>query len=130
MNQPRKFRVGLLGAGYISEYHMRALRRLDCVEIAGIVDKDQARAKDAAAKYGISNHSSLESMASKGLDVVHVLTPPPSHAALTLEALAAGCDVLVEKPFTTTVADCDRIETEAQKAGRTVCANHSLLYDF
>ena len=125
------FRVGLVGAGYISEFHIRALRRLQNVTIVGITDMDVTRAREVAVRAGIAHaYSSLKDMVAEGLDVVHVLTPPAAHAAVAVEALERGCHVLVEKPLATSPEECDRIATAAKTAGKRVCVDHSMLYDF
>src|SRR6266567_4170695 len=49
----RKVRVGLVGAGYVSTYHARALGSLPFVEIAGIADPDQSRAEALAERFQI-----------------------------------------------------------------------------
>jgi predicted dehydrogenase/nucleoside-diphosphate-sugar epimerase len=130
MTNQKTFRVGLVGAGYVSEFHIRALKRLPNVRIVGITDLDQARAREVAQRFELSGaFPSLRMMATEGLDVVHVLTPPHAHAPVTLEALSLGCHVLVEKPLATSVEDCDRIAEAAKQAGKVVCVNHSLLRD-
>ena len=48
----------------------------------------------------------LESMVAAGIDVVHVLTPPPGDAQVALEALEPDRHALVEKPLATSEADC------------------------
>lgn len=129
MTQGKTFRVGLVGAGYVSEFHIKALRRLPNVRIAGITDLDEARARATAAKFGVGFFSSLKTMAAEGVDVVHVLTPPSAHVPVALDAMALGCHVLVEKPLATSVEDCDRLAAEAAKRGVQLCVNHSLLGD-
>jgi 2-alkyl-3-oxoalkanoate reductase len=129
MTNDRVYRVGLVGAGYVSEFHIKALRRLPHVRIVGIADLDESRAKTTAQRFGIASHASLKVMAREGLDVVHVLTPPDSHADVALEALSLGCHVLVEKPLATSAEDCDRLIAESQARGLRVCVNHSLLGD-
>ena len=62
-------------------------------------------------------------------DVVHVTTPPHSHAPLALQALAAGVHVYVEKPFTVTVAEADEVFAAADRHGRLVCVGHDHLFD-
>jgi 2-alkyl-3-oxoalkanoate reductase len=125
----KTFRVGLVGAGYVSEFHIKALKRFSQVRIAGIVDLDESRATATAKRFGIPLYSSLKEMAAGGLDVVHVLTPPDSHVEVALEALSLGCHVLVEKPLATSAEDCDRLISESQARGLQVCVNHSLLGD-
>jgi predicted dehydrogenase/nucleoside-diphosphate-sugar epimerase len=121
-------RAGLVGAGYISEYHVAALRRA-AVEIVGICDVDAARCQAAADKAGVKPFASMAELAAAGASVMHVLTPPHTHAALALQALDLGCHVLVEKPLAQEVDDCDRLERRAAETGLKVCVNHSLLYD-
>ena len=57
-------RVGLVGAGYISEYHVMALRALPGVVLAGICDLDRTRASRIAERFGIPGaYGSLKEMA-------------------------------------------------------------------
>ena len=57
-------RVGLVGAGYISEYHVMALRALPGVVLAGICDLDRARAATIAERFGMTGvYASLKEMA-------------------------------------------------------------------
>lgn len=128
--EPRRpFRVGLVGAGYVSEFHIRALRRLPEARIVGITDLLDDRASAVAARFDIAAWPSLEAMAETGLDAVHVLTPPASHTTVALEALRLGCHVLVEKPLATSVEECDRLAAESAMLGRHVCVGHSMLLD-
>jgi predicted dehydrogenase/nucleoside-diphosphate-sugar epimerase len=117
--------IGLIGAGYVSKFHLLALQRLSNVTITGVCDLDVARAQAT----GCRPFASTRELYAAGVDVVHILTPPASHAALAMEALEHGCHVLVEKPLATSAEDCDRIAAAAAKAGRVVCVNHSLLCD-
>jgi len=124
-----KFRAGLVGAGYISEYHVAALKRLPNVELVGVFDVDAAKAKALAERFGTKAMPSLAELREAGADVIHVLTPPHTHAAVALEALDLGCHVLVEKPLAVEAEDCDRIERKAAATGLSACVNHSLLFD-
>jgi predicted dehydrogenase/nucleoside-diphosphate-sugar epimerase len=129
MTNGKSYRVGIVGAGYVSEFHIKALKGLPNARIVGITDLDVARARDTAQRFGITSHPSLKVMAAEGLDVVHVLTPPSTHVDVALEALSLGCHVLVEKPLATSVEDCDRLIAESQARNLRVCVNHSLLGD-
>lgn len=122
-------KAGLVGAGYVSEFHLKALRRLPHVEIVGIHDRDRDRAEAVAKREQLRMFGSLDELVSAGANVIHVLTPPATHAPITIQALERGCDVLVEKPAATSVEDCDRMSEAARRSGRTVCVNHSLLRD-
>lgn len=122
--------MGVVGAGYVSQYHVRALRTLPFVELVAIADADLPRARQVAD----ANHiplavSRLEEMAPLAPDVVHVLTPPASHCSLALQALAMGCHVLVEKPMASTVEECDRMMGKARSVQRVLSVNHSAKFD-
>jgi len=130
MNHPQQVRVALVGAGYVSAHHLRALRSLDHVQIVGIADLDLDRAARVARQYGIPCAvRTLAELRALAPNAIHVLTPPPSHCPLTLEALDMGCHVLVEKPMATSVEECDRMIAKARSAGRILSVNHSARLD-
>jgi predicted dehydrogenase len=106
-------RVGLVGAGHICPFHVQALRRIPGIEIAGIYDCDSRRAMELVQKFQAGQVYTSYSQLLEAVHVVHVLTPPDSHTALTLQALESGCDVFVEKPLAATMEDCQRIEQRA-----------------
>ena len=130
MSTPQEIRVGLVGAGYVSAYHIRALQTLPHVRIVGIVDTSVDRAHALAERFGIPCvFASLSDMRQSRPDVVHVLTPPASHARLAIEALEMGCHVFVEKPMAPTAAECDEMIAAANRAGRALSVNHSAKDD-
>ena len=90
---------------------------------------DATRAEAAARAAGTQAFTSAGQLLDAGVDVVHVLTPPATHAALTIQALDHGCHVLVEKPLAASVEECDLIEAAAARAGKRVSVQHSLLRD-
>src|SRR5712691_6088547 len=122
----RPIRAGIVGAGYVSAYHLRALKSLDCVTVVGIADTDQTKAQKVAADFGIpAVFQSLEDMAAAKPDVVHILTPPALHRDLSIRAMNMGCHVFVEKPMAETVEDCDLMAAAAKATGRVLSVNHS-----
>ncbi len=123
------FRAGLVGAGHISEFHIQALRRIPGVEIVGVHDLDRAKAEQLAAKFNLQVFDSLLALRDAGANVIHVLTPPHTHAAIAAEALRAGCHAFVEKPLATDAEDCVRLRDLARAQGLTVGVCHSLLFD-
>jgi predicted dehydrogenase/nucleoside-diphosphate-sugar epimerase len=123
-------RVGLVGAGYISEFHARAIRRVPNARIIGIADVVNSRATALAARFSIARvFPTMEALIAEGVDVIHILTPPDTHAKLAIAALKNGCHVLVEKPLASNAEEVDRISAAAAAAQKSVCVNHSMLYD-
>jgi predicted dehydrogenase len=125
-SQPR---TAILGAGFIAEFHVRALRELG-IPVVAVCDLDGAKARSLAAKHSIASHfdSPQRMLASKDVDLVHIVLPPQAHARAVLDCLEAGRDVFVEKPMATSSAECRQIETAARATGRTVGVNHNHCY--
>jgi predicted dehydrogenase/nucleoside-diphosphate-sugar epimerase len=130
MSSDKDLRVGLVGAGFISEFHARAVQRVPNARIIGVTDVVTSRAAALAARFRVPNiFARMEDMISEGVDVVHILTPPETHARLAIAALESGCHVLVEKPLAMNVDEVDGITAAAARAGKLVSVDHSLLYD-
>src|SRR5262249_26624225 len=101
----RKLRAALVGAGYVSEYHVRAIDSLEFVEIVGICDVDALRRERLASRCHCAGVDEVAALAPLRPDVVHVLTPPATHCEVTRQALGLGCDVFVEKPMALTAVE-------------------------
>src|SRR5262245_42232108 len=103
-----KWRVALVGAGYISDFHLEALKSVPAAEVVAVVDSNLARAQKLARTWSIP--CCLESVnaliAQRIADVAHVLVPPDLHRAVSEPLLRAGIHVLLEKPMAVTAADC------------------------
>src|SRR5262245_46089758 len=110
MSQP-KFRVGVLGAGYVADYHLRALQQEPDVQVVGIADPDLEKGRKTAAAFKIAGvYPGLGELVKEAKpNVIHVLTPPALHCPLAIQALDAGCHVFVEKPMAEKAEDCDKM---------------------
>lgn len=122
--------VAILGAGYIADYHVKALRRVSGVEVRAICDLNQSLAQQFADRHGIpAVYGDLGQMLqTESLDVVHVLTPPHIHYPTAKQILDAGVDALIEKPLCHTVSACQSLRQQAQEQGRTIGVSHNFLY--
>jgi nucleoside-diphosphate-sugar epimerase/predicted dehydrogenase len=123
-------RVAILGAGYISKYHVNAVRALPGLTLAAVCDLNRTKAEGLAGQFGIPKvYSSLETMlAEEKLDAVHVLLPPEVHGAPIKRILDAGVDVLAEKPLAITSAECKELTEHAHKLGRKLGVSHNFLF--
>lgn len=127
---PAKLRVAIVGAGYVANHHLAALKRLDFVELVGICDTQRDAAQALASRYGIGLvASSIDELAAAHPQVMHILTPPASHATLAIKAMDLGCGVLVEKPMADSIAECEAMIEKAQQKGLILGVNHSDLLD-
>lgn len=130
MSNSQTIRVGIVGSGYVSSYHIRALQSLSFVEVVGIADPDTQRARAVAASFGIASvFTSLDQLMLAKPDVVHILTPPRFHCELAVKAMQAGAHVLVEKPMAETSEECELMISVAERTGRVLSVNHSARMD-
>src|ERR1019366_148104 len=97
-------RAAVIGTGKVSEEHLRFLTADARVALAAVCDLSPSLARYAAQRFGAQRAftNSTEMFAEARPDVVHVLTPPNTHAKLVREALNAGSHVIVEKPVAPT----------------------------
>lgn len=123
-------RVGVVGAGYIADPHLAALRRLDGVSAVAICDLSRGRAESLAAHYGIDKtYRDIDAMLREAqLDTVHLLSPPETHEALCGRLLAAGVDVLVEKPLASTAEASRRLAQLQASQKPTLAVSHNFLF--
>jgi predicted dehydrogenase len=123
-------RVAVVGAGAFGRNHLRVYRELQDaghdVQLVAVIDRDAAIAADVAAKFGVPAFDSVAAcLSSVGrLDAASVCVPTVHHAAAAEPLLAAGVDLLVEKPLAANLADADRILELARTHGRIVQAGH------
>src|SRR5439155_3879525 len=125
----KTYKVGLLGAGYILQAHMKALRAVDGAVLHAVCDVAAARAQAAASDHGIANaYTSLDEMLASDVDVVHVLVPPHLHVALTRKILEAGKHAFVEKPMGLSSRECTQLVELAAARGLKLAVNHNFLF--
>ena len=126
-NTERKRRVAIVGAGYISEYHVLPLLERRDVELACVVDPSAQSAESLARRFGIPRtHASVaEMLAEAAPDVAHVIVPPHLHLSVTRELLEARIPTLVEKPFTTSLREAEELLALAERQQTPLGVNHS-----
>ncbi len=123
-------RVGVIGCGYVSGSHIPPILRQTGVEIVGVADTDEERAREIAHRFGIRYvfRDAAAMLRERRPDVVHVLTPPRSHKELSIQAMEAGCHVLVEKPMAVCVSEADEMIAASRRHGVTLGVCHNLLF--
>lgn len=111
-----KIKVGVIGAGSISEMHFGSYQNNNDVEIHAVCDSNEQRTQEKATKYGAEkcykNYQDL--LADPEIEAVSICTWNNSHAEISIAALHAGKHVLVEKPLCKTVEEAYEIEKAAK----------------
>ena len=101
----RRRRLGVIGAGWVTAYHLPAWRALgERVELVAIADPAENAARTRAAEFDIAGvFASAETMFDAvDLDIVDICAPREHHAALVQLAAGRGVDILCQKPLATT----------------------------
>jgi len=109
-------KIAIVGTGGIAQRHMRGLATIPDARFVAMVDRDRKRAEEAAHIFGGEVFDTLKD-ALPHVDVVYVLTPPSFHRELSVQALRAKKQVIVEKPIAIKIEDAESMVEEAEKAG-------------
>ena len=121
-------KIGVVGTGYLGRLHARVLTEMPEVTIAGFVEPNDAIAGEISAGLRLKRISSVAQLA-KQVDCAVVSTPTSAHFDVARELMEAGCDVMVEKPITSTVDEARRLIDIAKKNKRIVQVGHVERYN-
>lgn len=129
-----RVRFGVIGAGAIAQLaHLPVLAKMRGAELVALCDNDGPKARALADRFGVPDvFTDIDELLEfDELDAVVVATPNHLHEPHVLSALAAGLDVLCERPLATSAKGVDRILNAAAKAGRKVVVanNHRFRSD-
>src|SRR3954469_6031840 len=127
----RRLRAAVIGTGKISEEHLRYLTADPGVDLVGVCDLSPSLAKYAATrvKAAAAFSDSAAMLREARPDVVHVLTPPHTHAALVTDALNAGAHVVVEKPVAPSNVQFRDLWGLAESRGRRIVEDHNYRFN-
>jgi predicted dehydrogenase len=116
-------RVAVVGVGHLGRHHARVLSELPEATLVGVVDADAARAQAIASSSGCEVFPDVTALIGK-VDAVSIASPTEVHASLALPLLAAGIDVLVEKPMTRSLDEADALLAAARASGALLAVGH------
>ncbi len=124
-------KIGIVGCGLNSDYHINFARSYPGSEIVGIVDRDEAKARECAGKYAIQGvYRSIRELVEQAKpDVLHIVTPPKTHASLVKEAIESKCHVLVEKPLALNLQEARSLYDLADQYQVKLCTMHNHFFD-
>lgn len=124
-------KVALVGAGRIGRVHADAIRRQSGIGRLVVCDPDGSAAARAASDFGAAaSYDDVERMlAAEQPEVVHVCTPPTTHARAALAALAAGAHVLVEKPMVLAGDEVAQLAAALRDRPGALCVDHNFLFE-
>ncbi len=116
---PPKIRWAVAGTGRMAAKFIQDVRHLPDVEFAAVGSRSLATAQAFAQAQGVARaHGSYADLvADPDIDVLYIATPHPQHYGLAMAAIERGIAVLVEKPFTVSLAGAEEIVAAARKEG-------------
>jgi len=129
MSTVSPLRVAVIGAGAFGRNHLRVYKELaaagEAVELVAVVDANATATAEAAAKFSVPGFASVaDCLAATKVDAASVCVPTVHHRAVAEQLIAAGIDVLIEKPIAPSLADADAILALAAQHGRIVQVGH------
>lgn len=125
----KPLKAGIIGCGAITErLHAADFPYCEEAELVALCDNTLSKAKHVGSLFApeartYSDHKQM--LKQEDLDMVTVCLPNYLHARVTIDALKAGCNVLVEKPMATSTAEAQRMLDTAKKHGRLLMVNQS-----
>ena len=129
----KKLKVGIIGTGWIAEYHAAMFKVMPDAEIVAAADLVPGKAEAFFKKLDIEgvrlypNHK--EMLDSEELDAVSVCTYNATHAECTIYALEKGVHVLLEKPMCVTLEEALAIMEAEKKSGKMVSVGFQPRFD-
>jgi len=123
--------IAIVGAGAIVDVaHLPAYRSAG-LEVVGIFDIDQERAREVAGRHDVPRvYASLdEVLADDRVEVIDVAVVATAQPAIVRAAVAAGKHLLCQKPFAPDIATAEELRDLAEAAGVRVAVNQQLRYD-
>jgi len=124
-------KLAIVGCGWAGSRHVEAIRELgEKVEVACLVDADEAFVKEKAAEFGVEKYYTnyADALADAALDAVDICTPHHLHCDQAVAAAEAGKNVLVEKPMARTVKEANRMMASADANGVRLYVAESAVY--
>jgi predicted dehydrogenase len=103
-----KVRVGVIGVGYLGQFHAEKYATIPDTELTGIVDRDPVRAAQIAKKMNTPAFSDPAQLLGQ-VDAVSIVVPTVFHHHVAKQFLEQGVHVLLEKPVTATLEQADEL---------------------
>jgi predicted dehydrogenase len=123
-------KVGVIGCGGIAPLHIRVYQRLKDIDVVGLCDLNEERAKTLAKRFQVDRtyKDYWEMFEKEKLDLVDICTPVTTHVKIACDAAKAVPAILMEKPMALNVSQCDEIIKETRKRGTKLCIGHSQIF--
>jgi predicted dehydrogenase len=125
----RKIRTAIVGLGFGAEF-IPIHQRHPHAELVAICQRSQEKLDQIGKAHGVERRyrDYADLLKDKEIDAVHINSPIPDHAAMSIAALEAGKHVMCTVPMATSVDDCRRIVELAEKTGLKYMMAETVVY--
>ena len=122
-------RVAMVGLGFGAEFIPIYQAHPDA-EVSAICRRNEADLQKVGDQFGIDTRYTkfADVLADSDVDFVHINSPIPDHAWMSLEALSAGKHVMCTVPMATTIEDCDEICQKVADTGLKYMMAETVVY--
>src|SRR5215469_9875138 len=122
-------RVGVVGLGAWGWNVARNFASLRECQLVACHDMDPKRRESAARAWpGVKPVETYEQLLQEDIQAVVIASPAVTHFNLAKQAMLAGKDVFVEKPFALSVRDAEEMAELSEKHRRVLMVGHLLEY--
>jgi predicted dehydrogenase len=118
-----ELRAAVVGAGRLGTLHARKYADIDGLRLTCVVDVDRVRAQALASETGAQPLDDYRGLAGR-VDLATIASPGSTHYEIARAMLAAGIDVLLEKPMAATLAQARELAELARARGRILQIGH------
>lgn len=124
-----KVRVGLIGLGFGAEF-IPIYQAHPQAEIAAICQRTKSRLNEVGERFGVATRYTdfNDVLRDPNVDFVHINSPIPDHAPMSIAALKAGKHVMCTVPMATTLDECRRIVDLVRETGLTYMMAETVVY--
>lgn len=135
-------KIGIVGFGFMGQTHYKCWKKVDGAQVTAICDVNPNIEEDTKRAVGnigdgqeevdfssLNVYTDFDKMLSKEkLDAVSITLPTYLHPDISIKALAAGVNVLCEKPMALTSKACEKMIAEAKRSGKIMQIGHCVRF--
>ena len=131
MNSSEKtLRAAVIGVGMMGQHHARNYDQIPTAQLVGVADMDAERGEQIATLHHTVAYTGYRELLDEASpDVVSVAVPTEFHHQVALEAMEAGCHVLIEKPIAETEEQALDLIERSEELGRKLMVGHIVRFD-
>ena len=124
-------KIVMVGQGAFGRKHLDGLKKIEGVEVAGLVGGSPDSTEAVAKQYGIPNWTSNldEALALPGVEGAILTSPTQMHAAQAVQVMRSGKHVEIEIPIADSLADAEKILAAQRETGKIAMAGHTRRFN-